>query len=64
VDTAKDVELPVRIIRTGKDGNVTTITFSKPKINTGEAAKAAAVIVAEPKKEEGWSVEVKTLDGK
>jgi hypothetical protein len=63
VDPSEKVQLPIRLARTGTDGNVTNIELFNPKINTGEAGKLNIFDVSEPK-EAGWSKEIRPLEEK
>jgi outer membrane lipoprotein-sorting protein len=51
----KALQLPVKIVRTDKKGDVTTVEFKEPAINTGKAT----MIDTTPPKEAGWDIDVK-----
>ena len=52
----KQLQLPLKIVRTDKKGVVTTVEFSKePTINTGKST----MIDTTPPKEPGWDIDIK-----
>jgi hypothetical protein len=63
VDTADGVQLPTRLVKTGLDGNVTTIRLRDIKTNTGDAAKQPIFDVTEPTGT-GWLKDIKPLEKK
>ncbi len=51
----KKLQLPVKIVRTDKKGDVTTVEFNNPQINTGKAT----MIDTTPPKGSGWDIDIK-----
>jgi outer membrane lipoprotein-sorting protein len=51
----KKLQLPIQVVSTAKGGDVTTIKFLDPQINTGKAKIASNA----PPKDPGWTIEIK-----
>jgi hypothetical protein len=51
----KQMQLPVKIVKTDKKGVVTTVEFQDPAINTGKST----MMDTTPPKEPGWDVDIK-----
>jgi hypothetical protein len=51
----KTLQLPIKIVRTDKKGDVTTVEFKDPTINTHKAT----MIDTTPPKDPGWEIDIK-----
>jgi hypothetical protein len=51
----KQLQLPLKIVRTDKKGVITTVEFKEPVINTGKST----MIDTTPPKEPGWDIDIK-----